>query len=857
MIEKQKIDNQQSSIINQKGRSNKLLSSLGKKIFLDRYAKKSDPSRSFAGSGQDFAEGDGVLAIHQGQCVLGTVVSVSQNSVELKLSSGEIILGDKSNVTKPNETLEMMFQRVSDAVASAEENKVKWTAEFFNLLSLWQFVPGGRILSAAGNENLTYYNCFVLPSPEDCREGIIETLQQMVDIMSRGGGVGINISSLRPKDIPVLGVSGRSSGAVSWGALYSFATGLICQGGSRRGALGLVLNDWHPDVLEFVKSKRKEGGAFLNANISVAISDNFMRAVQNDSDWQLVFPDTHHPEYDKKWDGDLQTWVSAGYPVLTHKTIKAKELWDAIVEAAWTNGEPGVWFIDSANQMSNSHYLFRLTCTNPCFEEPLPSFGVCCLGSLNLPAFINNPPIPLPPLEKGDAVISGDGDELAAVRCASDAFHWDELSAAIAVAVRFLDDVISVTPYFQDDIEQRQKSERRIGLGTMGLAEALIRLGLRYGSEASLAFIYKLYGFIAKTAYLASVELAKEKGRFPAYDEQFLKSGFMKQMPLEVRDEVAKHGIRNMTLLTQAPTGSIATMVGTSTGIEPFFDWCYTRLSQLGVDYEYVKVYTEWKEAHPDSPLPDYFVKTLDITVDEHVAVQAAVQRWVDASISKTVNLPSSATKDDVSNVFKKLYESGCKGGTVYRDGSRKEQVLNHQESSKRGSATALSTEKQSIKELPYKRLGATVSMKTPSGTAHITMNHDSSGQPFEVFIEIGKAGSDLKAMAEAIGRLISLIFRLEPIPPKERALQVIEQLSGIGGARSVGLGKSKVLSLPDAVSKALAEHYELPLLTYVNESYLGSQNNLSADICPVCGQSSYVREEGCTHCFSCGFSEC
>ena len=355
----------------------------------------------------------------------------------------------------------------------------------------------------------------------------------------------------------------------------------------------------------------------------------------------------------------------------------------------------------------------------------------------------------------------------------------------------------------------------------------------------------------------------------------------------DVFDEIAKHGIRNMTLLTQAPTGSTATMVGTSTGIEPFFDFRYTRKSQLGVDEEYVKVYAEWKEAHPSAAtLPDYFVKASDITVDEHVAVQSAVQRWVDASISKTVNLPSNATQDDVSLVFKKLYESGCKGGTVYRDGSRSEQVLNsrrrfitnhnQQESSGKFDTAWLSDgtnlpvppadEKQSIKGLPYKRQGATVSMKTPSGTLHITMNHDDSGQPFEVFVEIGKGGSDLKAMAEAIGRLISLIFRLEPIPPKERALQVIEQLNGIGGARSVGFGKNKVLSLPDAISKALSEHYKHKLIndaaSYKNNPDLRDGGvypdeiasfrataHLSADICPVCGQSSLIREEGCTHC--------
>ena len=822
--------------------SAKVLSDLGEKIFADRYARKTH---------KNFVIGDKVLVKHNGQSDFGTVLSLASDSVTVKLENGDEIACEKNNVYKPVETENDMFWRVAKSVASAEEptpnrekegNKEKWTYEFFHLMKDFKFIPGGRILSAAGNLNLSFYNCFVLPSPSDSREGIIETLRQMVEIMSRGGGVGINISSLRPKDSPVYGVSGRSSGAVSWGALYSFATGLICQGGSRRGALGLVLNDWHPDILEFIKSKRTEGGAFSNANISVAISDAFMTAVEEDSDWQLVFPNTQHPEYDDKWNGDLQAWREASYPVVTHKTIKAKELWNTIVESAWANGEPGVWFIDSANNMSNSHYLGRLKCTNPCFEEPLPDFGVCCLGSLNLPAFIKE-------------------DLIASVRCVNDAFLWEELENAIKTAVRFLDNVIDITPYFHDDIEQRQKNERRIGLGTMGLAEALIRLGLRYGSDDSLEFILKLYGFIAKTAYLASVELAKEKGRFPAYTDEFLKSGFMMTMPKEVRDEVAKHGIRNMTILTQAPTGSIATMVGTSTGIEPFFDFRYTRKSQLGVDYEYVKIYAEWKEAHPtgvsknaddnDSPLPDYFVTAKDITTDEHVAVQAAVQRWVDASISKTVNLKKEATRDDVSNVFKKLYESGCKGGTVYRDGSRKEQVLNREES----------VEQQSIKELPYKRLGATVSMKTPSGTMHLTMNHDDSGQPFEVFIEIGKAGSSIKAMAECIGRLISLIFRLEPIPPKERAREVVEQLSGIGGARSVGFGKNKVLSLPDAISKALAEHYELQLnldaVSYKNNRRVELVETLSADICPVCGQSSYVREEACTHCLSCGYSEC
>ncbi len=656
-----------------------------------------------------------------------------------------------------------------------------------------------------------------------------------------------------------------------------------------RSALCLVLNDWHLDVLSFVSAKRKEGD-IRNANISVAISDDFMRAVEKDADWNLVFPDTQHLDYDALWDGDLQSWQKTGNPVIPVKTIKAKELWNAIVENAWTNGEPGIWFIDKANEMnggryspkppsklmSNSHYLGRLNCTNPCFEEPLPPWGVCCLGSLNLPAFISN---------SGSLVWDAMYPPLGGV--------GGVMERAIRVAVRFLDDVIDVTPYFHKKVEKRQKDERRIGLGTMGLAEVLIRLGLRYGSDESLEFIDKLYRFIAKTGYLSSVDLAREKGKFPAFNELFLSSGFMINMPSrchasrglprEVREAVLEHGIRNMTILTQAPTGATATMVATSTGIEPFFDWQYSRKSQIGVDEEYVKVYADWKEAHPDSPLPDYFVTTKDITVDEHVAVQSTIQRWVDASISKTVNLPNEATKSDVSNVFLKLYQSGCKGGTVYRDGSRKEQVLlSHRgvmgdAGGLQSDGTAhqtfhLKSEKQSIaegigvKELPYKRQGATVSVKTPSGTAHITMNHDEKGQPFEVFVEIGKAGSSIKAMAEAIGRLISLIFRLEPIPPAcaghadrqlERGQEIIEQLSGIGGAHSIGFGKNKVLSLPDAISKALDEHYGL-----IAERNQEQKEGLSAvaqagDICPICGQSSYIREEGCSHCLSCGHSEC
>lgn len=761
------------------------LSELGYKIFADRYSLKSN----------DYAEG-------------GT--------------------------ERPMESPKDVWHRVAESVASAEDQQLGWSAKFYQLMQNWKFVPGGRILSAAGQPDLTYYNCFVLPSPQDSKDGILETLQRMVHIMSCGGGVGVNISSLRPKDFEVRGVDGKSSGAVSWGNLYSFATGLISSGGSRRGALGLVMGDWHPDILDFVKAKSEEGGAFTNANISVAISDAFMKALENDSDWQLVFPDTRHPEYDSKWDGDLQAWKDAGYPVLTHKTIKAKELWNAIVESAWGNGEPGIWFIDKTNQMSNSYYLGRLRCTNPCFEEPLPDFGVCCLGSLNLPKFI-----------------TPDGNTLV----------WDELNDAIAIAVRFLDDVIDVTPHLDNRSMLLQKAERRIGLGTMGLAETLIRLKLRYGSKDSLVFTNKLYAFITSSAYTASAALAEEKGACSAYDaDSFLASGFMKQMPAALRGIVGEKGIRNMTLLTQAPTGSIATMVGTSTGIEPFFDFRYTRKSQLGVDEEYIKVYSEWKENNQNTPLPDYFVTAQDITPDEHIAVQAAIQQWTDASISKTINLPANATKDIVSNVFKTLYEAGCKGGTIYRDRSRMEQVLTRTTETTTARKNPLEAS-PGIKKLPRMRQGQTISIKTPLGTAHITGNCDDTGSPFEVFVEIGKAGSSTKTMAEAIGRLISLCLRCTEATSIERASLIADQLRGIGGRAEVGFGKERVKSLPDAISKVISEVFlnEADCDNMTDKSIVS--NNLSdihdLDLCPKCGHATLSIRKGCFHCIFCGYSEC
>jgi ribonucleoside-diphosphate reductase alpha chain len=863
---------------------NNHLNELGQKIFLDRYAMKDMRKRTLA-------VGDMVIVCvdaKTGQREIGVVSKMDEKAaggagrVTVELRDGAQIDCLSEHVSKPIETEpEQMMERVARGIAAIEgERADEWYHNFRWLLNGWKFVPAGRILTAAGtDQQLTFYNCYVIPSPKDSRRGIVDTLSQMMEIMSRGGGVGINVSSLRPRHSYVKGVNGRSSGSVSWGALYSFVTGLIEQGGSRRGALMLILNCWHPDALEFINSKR-EMGKITNANISVGVTDKFMEAVHSDGDWDLLFPDSSDPDYETMWDGNLDKWLAADKPIVVHRTVKARDIWNSIIESAWTSAEPGVFFIERSNKMSNSWYYDSgyLGCTNPCGEQPLPGFGVCNLGAINLSKFVS------------------DGD-----------VAWDDLGKAVRYATRFLDNVIDATPYFFDENYAQQKAERRVGLNTMGLAEMLIRLGIRYGSDESVQFIDRLYRFISREAYHASADTAAEKGPFPMFDaEKFLESGYMKNMPEDVREAVREKGARNVTMLTQAPNGTIGTMVGTSTGIEPFYFWSYFRKSRLGQHEERVKVLEEWQQANPGAQAPSYFVTAMDLAPEEHVKVQAAIQRWVDSSISKTCNLPASYTIDQTREIYELLYRSGCKGGTVYRDGSRDTQVLNLKEEDKKAnetpkaetvSASPVKPERASeaaierpsdelvqsesgfqpkVRPRPYKRRGYTVSKATPSGTAHITMNEDEEGQPFEVFLEIGKAGSDIKAMAEAMGRLMSLILRMaSPVSPVERVREIVKQISGIGGARSYGFGKRRVLSLPDAVGQALAENYLN--LTYGNEddgqgaemgvetaTVAGSLKKkqsaipaTGADLCPSCGDSAFVRIEGCQTCYACGYSEC
>ncbi len=856
------------------------LHDLGYKIFLDRYAQK-DMTR------QTLAVGDIVIVVINsatGQREIGKITAMNLPEITIELNDGEIVTRDLEHVDKPLETDPgQMMDRVAAGIAEIEatpELRREWTDNFRWLLEDWKFVPGGRILTGAGtDQQLTLFNCFVLPSPRDSREGIMTTLTQMTEIMSRGGGVGINISSLRPRHAYVRGVNGRSSGAVSWGGLYSFVTGLIEQGGSRRGALMLILNDWHPDVLNFISSKRT-AGQITNANISVGVSDAFMEILKADGDWVLKFPDTSDPEYNALWDGDIDKWEAAGKKVIPYKTVKAKEIWDAIIESAWASAEPGVWFREHSNKMSNSRYFSTLISTNPCGEQPLSAWSVCNLGAINLSRFYDEDPQDV---------------------------DWTLLDRTVRYATRFLDNIIDSTPYFFEQNRQTQLDERRVGLGTMGIAELMIKCQVRYGSDESVTFIDKVYKAIACAAYETSAQLAVEKGAFPKFDaEKFLQSGFMQGMPENIRKMVTECGIRNVTLLTQAPTGSTGTMVNASTGIEPFFSWVYYRKSRLGLHEERMPIAQDWYDAHPaETKLPDYFVTAMELAPEDHVKAQGAFQRWVDSAISKTCNVPKEYTVEQVGKLYEMMYDLSCKGGTIYRDGSRDEQVLmlkgDERAETEMADLKKKEADKPAVVEMtdapatphrvysrPTVLHGTTVSFKTPFGTSYITMNSDEHGCPFEVFITVGKAGSDVQADAEALGRLISLQLRATAPQNRMDMLKlVIDQLQNIGGARPVGFGQQRVLSLPDAVARALEMHYVTPeepphQLTLPGLNGNGkskapvqmieaddiplAQNGHShdapvsmsgADMCPECGTISLVRAEGCRRCLTCDYTEC
>jgi ribonucleoside-diphosphate reductase alpha chain len=552
-----------------------------------------------------------------------------------------------------------------------------------------------------------------------------------------------------------------------------------------------------------------------------------MEAVKNDANWDLI------------WQGEVK------------KTIRARHLWDLICTSAWESAEPGVVFMDRCNKEANTWYYESIRCVNPCGEQPLPFWGVCNLGALNLSSFVKN-----------------------------DIMDWEQLARISKIAMRFLDNVIDATEYFIDDNQEAQLGTRRTGLGTMGLADALIKMKVPYGSEESLPIIESIYATIRDAAYEVSADIAAEKGPFPRFDrDRYMQGKFIKRLPKPLQEKIKKQGIRNAVLLTQAPTGTTSLFAGVSSGIEPVYDFAMIRRDRTGEHILYHPQLQDWRDGHPDEPTPAYFVSSKDLTPEEHVRVQAMVQRYTDASISKTVNAPNDHTVEQVQKLYRLAYEMGCKGVTYYRDGSR-DAVLTRVEDEKKAATQTPEIETvisihQGIKPRPAVVQGYTRQVTAPEGKVNVTINSDEQG-PFEVFVNVGKAGSDIAALSEALGRLISLNLQiLSPLSPGDRAEEISKQLRGIGGSRSVGFGVQQVRSLPDAVARALEIHIETThtadgeIVVHNGQEHANghSQQTLTSEhllslkvtgnLCSQCGCNTMVYEEGCKKCYSCGYSEC
>jgi ribonucleotide reductase alpha subunit/intein/homing endonuclease len=613
---------------------------------------------------------------------------------------------------------------------------------------------------------------------------------------------------------------------------------------SRRGALMLMLDDNHPDIEEFITVKRMPG-KIEHANLSVCVSDAFMEAVKNDTEWNLV------------WQGEVK------------KTVQARYLWDLICTSAWESAEPGVVFIDRYNKETNTWYYENIRCVNPCGEQGLPPWGVCNLGAMNLSAFVKN----------------GKMD-------------YEALAETSKVAIRFLDNVIDATEYFIKENEEAQLGTRRTGLGTMGLADALIKMKIAYGSDESIPVIERIYSTIRDAAYEASADIAAEKGPFPRFEsDKYMQGRFIKRLPKALQEKIRKQGVRNAVILTQAPTGTTSLLAGVSSGIEPVYDFAMIRRDRTGEHILYHPLLQEWRDKHPKEQTPHYFVSSKDLSPEEHVRVQAMVQRYTDSSISKTVNAPNEYTVEQVETLYRLAYEMGCKGVTFYRDGSR-DAVLTRVEDEKKAVEATTETQKpaiepvtsiqQGVKPRPPVMYGYTRNMRSPEGTVNVTINSDEQG-PLEVFITTGKAGSDIMALAEALGRLISLNLRiLSPLSQVDRMKEIADQLRGIGGSRTVGFGAQQVRSLPDAVAQALELHAEMLQASetegegaeteqttsdhdiaeshHANGHISGDDNNrpfdlstltVTGNLCPQCGNNTLIYEEGCKKCYNCGYSEC
>jgi ribonucleoside-diphosphate reductase alpha chain len=767
----------------------------------------------------------------------------------------------KNEVGKVVETPEELFSRVARTVASADfnygtsEKDVKNLEEaFYEITTSLAFLPNSPTLMNAGRRLGQLSACFVIPI-EDSMESIFDAVKNAAIIHKSGGGTGFSFSRLRPKGDVVGSTKGISSGPVSFMTVFDTATEAVKQGGTRRGANMGILRIDHPDIYSFITSK-EDNTKLNNFNISVALTDDFMNAVQEDRQYDLINPRTQEAT----------------------DTLKARDVFHLIVDHAWKNGEPGIVFMDLVNASNPTPRIGRIDSTNPCGEQPLLPYESCNLGSINLAKVVkpvgsqqSNPPSspdnpPIPPLVKGGKGGFERGGH-GGLNNSSPRYEvdWEKLRDITWKAVHFLDNVIDINKYPLPKIEEMTKANRKIGLGVMGWADMLIFLGIPYNSDDALRLAEDVMGFIQREGREASIALAEQRGVFPNYKGS-------------IYDGKVK--VRNATITTIAPTGTLSIIAGCSSGIEPIFAVSYVRTVMEGTKLIEVNPYFEkiakergfWErelmeriaekgsiqEFHeiPEN-VKRLFTTAHDITPHEHVKLQAAFQKYVDNAVSKTVNFPHSATTEDVKEVYLLAYKYGCKGVTVYRDGSREEQVL-----TKGTEQRAKSKEQRESNEhidlrqkiVPRKRPdvinGSTRLMKTGCGNLYVTVNEDEEGHPFELFTSMGKAGGCAASQSEAIGRLVSLAFRSNLEPD-----EVMRQLKGISCHSHAWVEGGKITSCSDAIAKALEK--------YLQKGNNGDGNGqkdhkevMFIGRCPECG-GAVEYSEGCAKCHGCGFTKC
>ncbi len=732
------------------------------------------------------------------------------------------------NGTFLEQTVQDTWRRIAKALSEVETEPKKWETIFYNALTDFKFLPAGRITAGSGTKrNVTLFNCFVMGVIPDSMSGIFDMLKEAALTMQQGGGIGYDFSTIRPKGSLVKGIAADASGPVSFMDVWDSMCRTIMSAGSRRGAMMATMRCDHPDIEEFIAAK-SDSQKLRMFNLSVLVTDAFMEAVKKGEDWKLI--------YNNK----------------VYSVIKAADLWDQIMRATYNFAEPGVIFIDRINEKNNLSYCEKITATNPCGEQPLPPYGACLLGSINLAKLVEHP------FDKNAYL------------------DVSQLEDLVSTAVRMMDNVIEVSQFPLEAQKLEAKNKRRIGLGVTGLADALLMVGLRYGSDEAVKNTEKWMKTIARSAYNASINLAEEKGAFPLFDpEKFIVSGNMIQMDEDVKKAVNKFGIRNALLTSIAPTGTISLYAGNvSSGIEPVFAYSYTRkvLQNDGsyVEEEVVDYAVQlWRDKFGNAPFPDFFVSAQNLTPADHVKMQAAAQKWVDSSISKTINCPEDISFDDFKEVYIQAYDTGCKGCTTYRPNEVTGSVLSA------GSEEKLASDQEANGDIIYMSEpldrpstldGNTYKLKWPDSehAIYVTINDiivNDMRRPFEVFIN----SKNMEHFAWTVGltRMISAVFRRGG-----DVSFVVDELKAVFDPRGgAWVGGKYIPSILAAIGGVLEEHMmkigfikETDKSLFHKSSEVTKLENLKISqqkSCTSCGQFDLQMIEGCMTCRSCGYSKC